>query len=69
MRTIAAVALVLLVAMPATPREPTVEDALQAYATAGWFERDGDVCIGKQGSDFVDAIVDWLAKRAKGTAI
>jgi hypothetical protein len=71
MRKIAVVVLLaaLLVSAPVATREPSVDDALKAYAQAGWYARDGDVCIGKQGSDFVDAIVLWLAKRARGVAI
>ena len=65
----ALIALVLALAPPAIGQEPTVEQILDAYSRAGWVtaSRDGKpmVCIDKPGSDFVDGLVEILAKRAK----
>lgn len=69
MKLLAALFLVVALVVPVEAQTPTVEQALEAYASAGWVKRDGLVCISPEGSDYVDAIVSWLAKKARGLAI
>ena len=62
---------ILALAAPAIGQEPTVEQIMEAYSKAGWFAiaqpagKPPLVCIDKPGSDFVDDLVEHLAKRAR----
>ena len=64
------IASILALAAPAIVVEQSVDDILKAYYSAGWVpaqREDGMpmACIDKPGSDFVDDLVEHLAKRAR----
>jgi hypothetical protein len=63
----ALVSIALLISIPGHANSPTIDEAVKAYATAGWYKSDDSkgVCIALERSDYVDRIVTWLAVRAK----
>ena len=54
----------------APQRHYTADQVLKAYVGAGWFQAKDEgnkpvVCISKEGSDYVDNLVSYLAARAR----
>lgn len=65
-----AVLLLLCLSFPAAAQAPSLDELMKFYVSAGWLKANHNgqeyVCISRQGSDFVDAVVTKLYERAKG---
>lgn len=62
--------LLLCLSFPAAAQAPNLDDLMRFYVSAGWLKTtyNGEeyVCIKREGSDAVDAVVTHLYRRAKG---